>query len=106
MAKQDAVNDQEAAQTNSALENDILQKLEKSFESIVLKAIAGLREFAPSHAHNRLAFSEPEAATLLGVRQHVVRDARLRGEIESTHVGGRIAYTRHDLLKYLENQKG
>src|SRR5688572_22617128 len=102
MTKQDVDNEPDTAQTNSALDNDILQKLEKSFESIVSKAIAGLRDCDPSHAHNRLAFNEPEAATLLGVRQHVVRDARLRGEIESTRVGSRIAYTRHDLLAYLE----
>ena len=28
---------------------------------------------------NRLAYSEPEAASLLGCRPHVLRDARLRG---------------------------
>lgn len=39
---------------------------------------------------DRLAYTEPEAARLLGVASHQLRDARLRGEITSTKVGGRI----------------
>ena len=53
---------------------------------------------------NRLAYSEPEAASLLGCRPHVLRDARLRGEIRSTKVGKRIGYTRQQLDAYLESQ--
>jgi len=50
----------------------------------------------------RLAFSEAEAADLLGIRPHVLRDARLRGEITACRIaGGRVRYTRHQLLEYL-----
>jgi len=54
----------------------------------------------------RLAFSEPEAAATLGVKPHVLRDARLRGEVQSTKVGGRIAYERAELLAYLQRGRG
>jgi len=50
----------------------------------------------------RLAYPEPEAAALLGVRPHVLRDARLRGEIDASKVGKRIVYTSdalHDFLR-------
>ena len=47
---------------------------------------------------SRLAYTEPEAAALLGVRPHVLRDARLRGEITATRIGKRVAYERGELL--------
>jgi hypothetical protein len=53
----------------------------------------------------RLAFTEPEAAVLLGVKPHVLRDCRRRGELDGAKVGSRILYTRPDLLDFLERQK-
>ena len=55
--------------------------------------------------NGRLAFTEPEAAVLLGVRPHVLRDCRRRGELQGAKVGSRIVYTRADLLEFLERQK-
>ena len=55
--------------------------------------------------NSRLAFTEPEAAVLLGVRAHVLRDCRRRGELQGAKVGSRIVYTRADLLELLERQK-
>jgi hypothetical protein len=54
----------------------------------------------------RLAFTEPEAAALLGVRPHVLRDCRRRGELQASKVGSKIVYTRADLLEFLDRQKG
>ena len=54
---------------------------------------------------DRLAFTEPEAAAQLGVRPHVLRDARLRGEIEGARVGKRIVYTREQLVKFLQKSQ-
>jgi len=54
----------------------------------------------------RLAWPEAEAAALLGVARHVLRDLRLRGEIRSTKVGGRISYTKKHLTDYLLSQEG
>lgn len=54
----------------------------------------------------RLAFTEPEAAVLLGVKPHVLRDCRRRGELQGAKVGSKIVYTRPDLLTFLDRQKG
>ena len=51
--------------------------------------------------HGRLGFPEAEAAALLGVERHVLRDARLRGEIEASRVGKRIVYTPEQIKAYL-----
>ena len=53
----------------------------------------------------RLAFTEPEAAVLLGVKPHVLRDCRRRGELQGAKVGSKIVYTRADLLDFLDRQK-
>lgn len=55
--------------------------------------------------NGRMAFTEPEAAVLLGVKPHVLRDCRRRGELEGAKVGSRILYTRVDLLAFLDRQK-
>lgn len=54
----------------------------------------------------RLAWPETEAAAMLGCGRHVLRDARLRGEIKSTKVGGRVAYTHKHLTDYLLSNEG
>jgi hypothetical protein len=50
---------------------------------------------------DQLAFSESEAAALLGVRRHVLRDARLRGEVVGVRIGKGIRYSRDELLRFL-----
>ena len=55
--------------------------------------------------NGRLAFTEPEAAVLLGVKPHVLRDCRRRGELQGAKVGSRILYSRDDLVEFLERQK-
>ena len=40
-------------------------------------------------SYGRLAFTEPEAAALLGVKPHVLRDCRRRGELQGAKVGSR-----------------
>ena len=50
----------------------------------------------------RLAYSEKEAAELIGLKWHQLRDERLRGRIASSKVvGDRIRYMREDLIAYL-----
>ena len=55
--------------------------------------------------NGRLAFTEQEAAVLLGVKPHVLRDCRRRGELQGAKVGSKIVYTRADLLDFLDRQK-
>ncbi len=55
---------------------------------------------------DKLAYTEAEAAALLGIERHVLRDARLRGELAGSRVGKRILYERQELLGYLRRQRG
>jgi hypothetical protein len=55
--------------------------------------------------NGRLAYSEAEAAALIGVERHVLRDARLRGEIEGSKVGKRVVYTPDQLKRFLQHQR-
>jgi hypothetical protein len=54
----------------------------------------------------RLAYSEAEAARMLGLNPHQLRDERLRGRITATQiVGKRIRYTKADLQAYLDARR-
>lgn len=46
---------------------------------------------------NRLAYGEAEAAGLLGLNRHQLRDCRLRGEVKGVKIGKAILYKREDL---------
>jgi hypothetical protein len=52
--------------------------------------------------NGKLAYSESEAADLLSLEVHQLRDERLRGRIQAYQiVGRRIRYRREDLVAYL-----
>ena len=53
----------------------------------------------------RLIYSEVEAASMLGLHRHQLRDIRRDGKIGHTRiVGRRIGYTLSDLMTYLSQQ--
>ena len=69
---------------------------------------ATLKRLAEDHATigERLAISEPEAAHLLSLEPHQLRDERLRGRITASRiVGRRIRYARQDLMDYLAKNR-
>ena len=51
----------------------------------------------------RLGYTEAEAAELIGVAKHVLRDARYRSEISAKLVGKKYIYTRESLIEYLRS---
>ena len=53
----------------------------------------------------RLAYPESEAAALLGVAPHKLRDCRLRGEVTASKVGKSIVYQRDELVRFLSRQR-
>jgi hypothetical protein len=54
----------------------------------------------------KLCYSEAEAARLLGLKEHQLRDERLRGRIRaSVIVGRRIRYLHEDLMSYLMSRR-
>ena len=61
------------------------------------------READEARLGGRLGYTEPEAASLIGVQQHVLRDSRRRGEIFARLVGKRFIYCRGELLRYLRD---
>lgn len=62
-------------------------------------------ENATTGVGDRLAYLEPEAAALLGLKPHQLRDARRRGEVIATKAAGRIAYEKSELVAYLRRQR-
>jgi hypothetical protein len=73
--------------------------------AVVEQTIARLDE-ARSALPDKLAFTEAEAARLLSLNQHQLRDERLRGSIEaSVGPGRKILYSREQLLAYLTSRR-
>lgn len=74
----------------------------------VIAAIVGeVLERTNGHSdklNGRLAFPEAEAATLCGVPKHVLRDARLRGEVRGRMCGKKVVYERGELLRFLQEK--
>jgi Helix-turn-helix domain len=69
---------------------------------IVTETLAAVEADRAKLTPNRLAYTESEAAGLLGLRPHVLRDIRLAGRISSSRgPGRRILYQPSDLLAYL-----
>ena len=54
--------------------------------------------------NGRLSYGEKEAAAMLGVSKHALRDARYRNEIPATRLGKSWLYKRADLLAFLDKQ--
>jgi hypothetical protein len=50
---------------------------------------------------NRLAYSEAEAAKLLGVADYTLRDVRLQGGIRGKKIGNRVFYAKDELVTFL-----
>src|SRR5262249_18492931 len=70
----------------------------------VLAQLEADRQQLPENG--RLAYSEEEAARMLGLEPHQLRDERRRGRIAaSSIVGRRVRYTRNDLLGYLQERR-
>ncbi len=67
---------------------------------------ATLEQVADENAQlgSRLAFSEAEAASLLGIKTHVLRDCRLRGEIIARRVGKSFRYSCNQLVRFMDGE--
>lgn len=76
--------------------DDIRPIVAAAVEAVLARRAAGESQLGP-----RLGFPEAEAAQLLGIEQHVLRDARLRGEINAVRLGRQWIYSRETLLKFL-----
>ncbi len=77
-----------------------LQELKPLLSAIVRETIEQAWA-ADAKLGDRLGYTEAEAAALLGVPKHVLRDARLRGEISARRVGAKYVYGRQSLVAFL-----
>ena len=64
----------------------------------VLRSVNGL----PGWPLGKVALEEKEAATCIGVKPHVLRDARLRRKLPHTQVGRTVTYTAEQLKAVLD----
>jgi excisionase family DNA binding protein len=67
----------------------------------VVRATIERVEAEHGKANGRLGFTEAEAAELIGVPQHTLRDMRLRGEIAAKKCGKKYIYAAEALKKLL-----
>lgn len=75
-------------------------------ERVVAETVAKLRADEANLDNGRLCYTEVEAAELLGVPAWSLRDERRDGRVRASVLrGGRIAYTKADLLEYLERRR-
>jgi hypothetical protein len=82
-----------------ALDPEALRPL---VQLVLDQALARLDAARATLPEGKLCYSEEEAARLLGLEPHVLRDERRRGRIgASSIVGRRIRYLHQDLLDYL-----
>jgi hypothetical protein len=75
--------------------------LEPIIRAVVEQTIAAL-DAERARLNGRLAYPEAEAAALLGLARHQLRDMRLAGRIgASVGPGKKVLYTRQDLEGFL-----
>lgn len=79
---------------------DVLRPLIKQIIREVVQELNDDRE----QFGGKLAYPLPEAAALLGVRQHVLRDARGRGELVGRLIGKKIVFSREELVAYARGE--
>jgi Helix-turn-helix domain len=86
------------------LEPNDIRELAPLLRECVRQAV---EEIAASDAKfgERLAYPEAEAAALLGVAKHTLRDMRLRGEISGKLAGKKMTYDRRELLRWLAERE-
>ena len=87
---------------NLQLDPEVLDPI---IREVVKLTIAALEQDRAT-VGDRLAYSEAEAARLLSLHVHQLRDERLRGRIKASVGPGRmILYSRGDLMDYLQSRR-
>ena len=72
---------------------------------VIAEVLAEMDELQKGRS-DRVAYTEAEAASMLALNKHQLRDIRLSGKINyTTIVGRRVRYTRADLMAYLNRER-
>jgi hypothetical protein len=81
------------------------EALQPLIDQAVERALARMEELR-AQLDGKLAFSEEEAARLISLEVHQLRDERRRSRIQASEVvGKRIRYLRQDLMNYLLSRR-
>ena len=70
-------------------------------ERVVRETLTAI-EAEQKRLNGRLSYGEAEAASLIGIPKHSLRDLRLSGKAKGVRLGRRIVYERGELLRLLE----
>ena len=88
------------------LEPADLESLRPLLSEIVRDAVAGLATKQPATNDEPRVYTESQAAELLQLQKHNLREARKAGKIAFTRtVGRRIAYTKQDIDDFLKRER-
>ena len=71
------------------------ESLRPLIESVIAETLARVQQ-----SGDRLMYTESEAASLLGMARHQLRDRRLQGDIIGRQIGGRWYYKSATLRKF------
>jgi hypothetical protein len=75
-------------------------------QAVVAEALAQLEADRARVGGDKLCYSEAEAAALLSLHEHQLRDERRRGRVQaSVGPGRKILYGKTDLLAYLASRR-
>lgn len=79
-----------------SIDKDALRPLVEEVVTQTVELVGSQRDLLG----DQLVFTEPEAAALLRVKPHVLRDCRRRGQIEGFPIGNKIHYNRAEILRF------
>lgn len=85
--------------THLALDAETLRPL---ITEVVQQTLAQCQEL---NGEQRLAWREDEAAKLIGMQPHQLRDRRLEGRIPATKIGRSWYYCREELLRLFADRR-
>ena len=85
------------------LDRSDIEEMRPVVEMIVQQVLAHIERQTVGLDKRRIGFTEPEAAAAIGVRSHVLADARRRGEISARLVGERYIYSRENLVRWISD---
>lgn len=87
----------------SAVSSNWSEQLIDSIADRVFQRIQKHLECSSTIFPTKLTFDEQEAADILGIRKHVLKACRERGEITPTKIGKKWHYTREQLTTFAES---
>ena len=83
----------------------LLKPIKREILRETLSRVGNVNKVQRAKFNGKLAYHEPEAAALIGITSHALRDARLRGEVQASRAGARIVYEKTELLNFLERNR-